>query len=359
MLNSCTLPFLFYNVSFRNTGAHKDTEIGTFEVVSELLGPTYSRSKLAQKLDLYFVDSSIVPLMIQENYLRSRISYGIVPPFGEKSIDPMQAAFFAAESFSQSDIVDSLIHGYRFNFSWLLILYFFRPNQEYSLSPLQALLTCAIPGYYFHGGMQSRIEFSSWLGQNSKSGKNLRLLREIRAHMSLKTTAQKYELRLFQFPVMSYILLDMLKNGQVDEAIAFLDANDLLKEDFDEILEICLGTIYGSDSFSKIPTATKTAFTRQYNKMTHLLPYADDSNAPTRKISELPLSTIHDDEEYPQSASATADQAGEEGDDADSEKAASEGIDSLTKDRMIKMKTTTAKSKQPAASALKASKKNK
>lgn len=252
--------FNFDQAKHLNSLTKKDTEQGIFDVIAELFSG-YSRTSLADKVDAYFVDMGIIPLMVHENYLHGS------PFLGE---DTLETAFKAADSFSTSDIVDSVI----------------QKNQQYSLCPFHAILTCAIPTFWHGNGMRGRIDFPSWLGQNSKQLKNSRLLRQIKMHIFLSTSVPKTQLRLFQLPEMTMRLLQFVEKDQLVEAVQFLDDYTLLKEDFDDMMEICIGPLHTQEAYSKIATSVKkTAFTKLYNKTAHSIPYAITA-APAAKKSK-------------------------------------------------------------------------
>lgn len=254
MLRNCKLPLLSF--IFSNFETKKDTELGLFDIISELYS-SHARSNISSKLDNYFVDPSIIPLMMHENYLNSRHSLHAKSLLGQQICDPLENAFFAAECFSQGEAVDTFIQRF----------------QEYSLSPIYGFMTCVLPGYFVGGGLHTQIGFPSWLGQNSKQTKNVRIIREIKTHISLATLLSRKQLRLLQLPVTSQRIISLVSDGKLDEAVQFLDDYFLMKEDFDEMLEICIGHQCSAAAFSKIPAATKSSFTRQYNKKQHNFPY--------------------------------------------------------------------------------------
>lgn len=82
--------FNFDQAKHLNSLTKKDTEQGIFDVISEL-SSGYSRTSLAAKLDAYFVDMGIIPLMVHENHLHAS------PFLGE---DALETAFKAADSFA-------------------------------------------------------------------------------------------------------------------------------------------------------------------------------------------------------------------------------------------------------------------
>ena len=86
-----------------------------FTIIQKLLGPYMfspnARETLNEKMELYFHDHSFVPLFVQENYLKttpSLVRRADTPPEKLKLLRLMDRA---ASSLSDSDIVDSLIHG--------------------------------------------------------------------------------------------------------------------------------------------------------------------------------------------------------------------------------------------------------
>lgn len=207
-----------------------------------------------QKIDAYFVDSSLVPLMVHENYQRSRPSK-FVPIPSKSNPNHLDLVAAAADSLSFSDKVDSLIRG---------------SNQEWSLAPLHAFTSTVLPCYYVHGSLSGQIQFPSWFGQNSKTTKSQRLLREVSQHtfMSLKSTAN--DVRLAYCDYLLNGLMRPLLEGDIERAIQFMDDMNLCREDLDSIIELA----GKQEVWAKIPSSSKSAFTRKYNSTPHKLPYA-------------------------------------------------------------------------------------
>jgi hypothetical protein len=46
-------------------GNRKDVEVGPFDALHKLLGSTFQRMSMSEKLDCYFVDTSLMYLMVQ------------------------------------------------------------------------------------------------------------------------------------------------------------------------------------------------------------------------------------------------------------------------------------------------------
>jgi replication factor C subunit 1 len=156
----------------------------------------------------------------------------------------------ASNAIADSDIIDKKIHG---------------ASQEWSLAPMHGIFSCVLPAYYTGGYMGGRIEFAGWLGQNSKAGKNHRLLMELAIHMCLHISGGKQELRQ---SYLSFLILALtrplieLGAGGVDQVISLLDAYTIGKEDYDAMMELGVGFCEGALLQSQIPTLVKSTLTR-------------------------------------------------------------------------------------------------
>ena len=297
----------------------KDVETGPFDAVHALLsGGSYERMSLAERIDQYFVDGSLVPLMLQENYLRCRAnnSRTIVGKMTPSFVDLMAAS---AESISQGDLVESLIRG---------------ANQEWSLAPLHGVMSTVLPAYYCHGILSGRVEFSTWLGQYSKGSKNQRLLGELSRHTYLHTHADKIDMRLDYLHGLATRTVHGLKESGGDPigaVIQLMAAYSMTREDLDTTVGLCLDPLCGSEAFGKIPTATRSALTRRYNQSGILLPYSLGQPAVSKRISIGDEEEV-ETEEVDNEAIEDAEEDGEE-----------DLVKSLAKDKMIKAKPASTK----------------
>lgn len=305
----------------------KDIEEGPFDAVHSLLsGHGFARMTLNQKIDTYFIDSGLMPLMVQENYLKSRATSPRTVydrNYGGNGANFMTLAWAAADSISKGDEVDALIRGY---------------NQEWSLAPLHAIHSCVRPAYFCSGNLGGRVDFAAWLGQNSKQQKYLRILKELTQHLYLHTRANKLTLCMDYAPVMAVTLMNRLQDSAegIDQAIRFLDEYSIAKEDVEPLLEIVLDPAFNAQAYAKLPTATKSAFTRKYNQGSHLLPYALGASVPIRKIK---------------TDIKTGDEEGDDGEEENNgeDNDAGDGEDEdVSKDKMIKSKAVKPAAK-PAA----------
>ncbi|KAJ7717662.1 replication factor RFC1 C terminal domain-containing protein [Mycena metata] len=302
----------------------KYTVMSPFDITSKVMGPklfaSNSRATLNDKMELYFQDHSLVPLMIQENYLKSepmRLKNYDGPMKILKSLELMDNA---ASSISDGDLVDALIHG---------------PEQHWGLMPLHAVCSTIRPASFMYGmgvhwGGNNPMSFPAWLGQNSKQSKLNRQLGEVQIRMRLKVSGDKSEIRQSYIPALfPHIVKPLMDVGAsaVEEVIKTMDDYYLTKEDWDAIVE--LGVDDKKDEFvlKKISTATKTNLTKKYNASEHPIPFykADAGKAP-KKLPGGPapdLDDVFDIDEPIEDAS-------------DDDKGSQDADDDISKDKMIK-----------------------
>ena len=210
-----------------------------------------SKATLNDKVELYFNDHEFSYLMLQENYL------GTQPILAQNAandklqkLKTLQLASKAADSISDGDLVDRMIHG---------------SQQQWSLMPTHAVFSFVRPASYMAGSLAyGKTGFTSWLGQNSAQGKLTRFVKEIQGHMRLRTTGDRHEIRQQYLPVLWQELVNRLQTEgkeAIDEVIQLMDSYYLTRDDFDAIMELGVGP-QKADKV-KIGTQDKSAFTRE------------------------------------------------------------------------------------------------
>ncbi|KAK9441976.1 DNA replication factor C, large subunit [Metarhizium brunneum] len=243
---------------------------------SGLFAPA-SKATLNDKIELYFNDHEFSFLMIQENYLRTKpmALNGKGYNKREEQLKALELFDQAAESISDGDLVDRMIHG---------------PQQHWSLMPTHAVFSTVRPASFISGQLLGS-NFTSWLGNFSKQGKLGRYAREIHSHMRLKSSGDHNEVRQQYLPVLWKQLVNRLENegtNAVPEVIDLMDSYFLTREDFDAIQELGVGPM--TEEKVSIESKTKAAFTRTYNSMNHPVPFMKASNviAPKKQTKEVP-----------------------------------------------------------------------
>ena len=136
-----------------------------WDIVSKILGggmfASSSTSTLNDKIELYFNDHEFSSLMLQENYLGTNPILSNNHQGKEKNLKQLELADKAAESISDGDLVDRMIHG---------------SQAQWSLMPTHAVFSFVRPASFVSGTQAgSQTRFTSWLGQNSKHSKGIDL----------------------------------------------------------------------------------------------------------------------------------------------------------------------------------------
>ena len=251
----------------KKLGVIKNVTMTPFDVTSKLFNRDSFRSaSLGDKIELYFQDFSIIPLMIQENYIKMNPAFAVESRLtGKKAVAKhLELLGLAAESISFGDVLESVQ----------------RQENSWSLLPVHAAISTVRPCFFTHGSMSGMYGFAGWLGQNSKQTKAKRLTRELQTHMRLHTCGDKHEIRMQYLPYMAPRLTKPLLGDEsgVDTVIEFMDQYYITREDWDSIMDLGY-----QDLIQNIPTKTKTLFTRTYNKMTHLNPFAPSLGKPKKE----------------------------------------------------------------------------
>jgi len=298
-----------------------------WDITQKILGgglfSSSSKATLNEKIELYFNDHEFSPLMLQENYLGTNPIQSLGLSGKEKNLKNLELASQAADSISDGDLVDRMIHG---------------SQQQWSLMPTHAVFSFVRPASFVAGstaGHQTR--FTSWLGKNSSGNKLGRMIKEIQAHMRLRSSGDRHEVRQQYVPVLWMELVQQLqKNGKdsVPRVIELMDSYFLTKDDFDAIMELGVGPM--DQEKIKIESQTKATFTRLYNQQAHPLPFMKASTvvAPKKQAKEKP-----DLEE--------AIEASDEGEVVEEVQEDGEDVD-LSKDKYVKQPKKKAVSKKAA-----------
>ncbi|KAI9820621.1 MAG: hypothetical protein M1827_004990 [Pycnora praestabilis] len=253
-----------------------------WDIVSKLLGGGLfhpnSKATLNDKIELYFNDHEFSYLMLQENYLGTSPILAQAYSGKERSLKLLELADNAAESISDGDLVDRMIHG---------------PQQQWSLMPTHAVFSTVRPASFISGSMagHGQTRFTQWLGNNSKLGKLTRFVKEIQGHMRLRASGDRHEIRQQYLPTLWYQLIKKLETeGKecVPDVIELMDSYFLTKDDWDAILELGLGPM-DMDAV-KLESQAKATFTRLYNQQSHPLPFMKASNvvAPKKSSKDKP-----------------------------------------------------------------------
>lgn len=251
----------------------KDFDLGPFDVISKVFNSDYKPGWVIRKSDYFFVDFSLMPLMVEENYLS--IHRWPNNPFSDpnhrKDIQNLEALDAAAMSFSDGDLASTQL----------------RRTNNWGLLPYHAMFTCVIPGSVYAGNL-GRPSFPQWLGKFSSRNKNKRFFNLLKTNMSVDSQSNSKDLALDQISELSGQLSRPLiqeKDEGIAVVIDLLDKYSLDRNDWDMVME--LGQRFGrSLDLKKIPSKVKAAFTRRYNSEGHSLKVARKDLKAVRKKAQ-------------------------------------------------------------------------
>ncbi|KAK4324456.1 hypothetical protein Pmani_004904 [Petrolisthes manimaculis] len=246
--------------------AKKNIKKGPWDVCRTVF--TLSEHKdmnIHQKADLFFHDYSIGPLFVQENYPK------VMPrEAGGKRVATLELLAKTAGSLADGDLVEKLI----------------RSHNAWSLLPTQAIFSSVVPGTHMSGHLSAQIEFPRWLGNNSRRNKFDRLMQELHMHMRLNISGSKLDVGMdYSGPVRDSVTRPLVKNGMegVKEAVEGMTTYDLLREDLDALLELAQWPGV-KDPMMNVESKVKAAFTRTFNKDSHMSPFAVPTIAKKKKV---------------------------------------------------------------------------
>jgi len=187
---------------------------------------------------------------------------------GMKDLDVAKELSRAADAFGDVDLVEEKIGG----------------QQRWELMPTASMLLVRA-GNHCRGGQARSFGFPTWLGKNSAQGKRNRLLGELAMHMNSNFSGSKEGLRLHYMPLLQRSVFGPLAGDKgaanIPAVIEFMDEYGLSREDvFESMTDFKFPGF--PDPVAKIPSKTKAAFTRAYNKGTHKSQALAKTDAPVK-----------------------------------------------------------------------------
>ncbi|CAO3597051.1 unnamed protein product [Absidia cylindrospora] len=234
-------------------GTHnqKYSQISLFDIPLKLLGSSgWQFPNMNQLADIYFHDYALANLMVFENYAKVQPNksqrWNKTGNPKETSCLEMDLLAKAANAIAEGDLVDNRIG----------------TKQEYSLMPVHSIFSCVRPSYYMEGSFAgTRINFPSWLGQNSKTTKNKRLLANIQNKVRSRATVDLSEVRQHYIPALTCNVFNDISNGDYNKAMDTMDFYYMDRENLETLSDLALTP---KPVMSTLNAATKRNFNKQY-----------------------------------------------------------------------------------------------
>jgi replication factor C subunit 1 len=233
-----------------------------FDACSMILGGENKhmdpKASFNERYNSFFIDYSLVPLLVQQNYIDSSRN-GIFKQQGLDDSEKLEKLSEASDAISDMNLAETGIRG---------------SDMHWELLPIMSAF--AVKAGSVVRGFQPFPTFPAWLGKFSTTGKSMRLTQEIIYHTSLSIGQGFIPIRLDYIPYLrSYLLMILSTRGSdgVEEVVKTLDAYGLSKEDFTETFKEFQFIIDKDpvlrDGYEGLDSKIKTAITKLYNSMEH------------------------------------------------------------------------------------------
>ncbi len=137
--------------------AMKDVRMNPFEALKQtfVVEPDKPRKTVTEKLELFFTDYSLMPLLIHENYLHAQPSNLVGANAKQRSMSHLNLINKSIDSILEGDRISRLM----------------RTANNWSLLTPFAIFSTVVPGETLSGQMSRLTAYPSWFGKNSKQGR--------------------------------------------------------------------------------------------------------------------------------------------------------------------------------------------
>ncbi|KAH8738550.1 replication factor C subunit 1 [Cryptosporidium ryanae] len=291
----------------------KDVQVtlDIFSATKKLLNSAESSNlTLTQKLDLFFIDFDLMPLLLQENYItaisirNSNVGGGGYDNNAPK-VEHIRHILDYANSFVESDIYNSKL----------------RTDNEWSLLHDIALLNCSL-NVKNNGLFLARPEFPKWLGKNSNKNKNKRLLSEITSVITVGTSGNCPSSKILRISGYLDLLYYRATEPLLDNK---MDVREAIDKSISIMNEYCLNRNYLTEhisclmlknqvkAYDQVDSKVKSTMTRVINSTTQVVKYSVQSSKKRKKDEDFDYGDTYNksSEEYDQASDEYGDEDNE------------------------------------------------
>lgn len=219
--------------------------ISNFDAAAKILKrEEMEKLRFRDRLNLFFIDPELIPLLIHENYLSA-----MGCNTESKNLERMTEA---SEAIAFGDVLNKHI----------------RTVGDWSLIQAVGLSSTIEPGAKSGLGVPFP-KFPEWLGRNSSQKKFERMLQEIKSATSTVICAENEDLVTDYIPLLYSLILSPMRNmGKegVAGSLATMETYHLTPEHLKEhLIQLQLDSAEHEEEFKSLPTQVKTALTKAYN----------------------------------------------------------------------------------------------
>eukprot|EP01017_Pseudomicrothorax_dubius_P003060 TRINITY_DN1034_c0_g1_i1.p1 TRINITY_DN1034_c0_g1~~TRINITY_DN1034_c0_g1_i1.p1 ORF type:complete len:371 (-),score=113.81 TRINITY_DN1034_c0_g1_i1:22-1134(-) len=229
-------------------GSKKDESglLNNFDAAHKLL-LRHERERLPfwQRLNLFFIDYDLIPLLVQENYLTASTL--------RDTVDDLDRIAKGAEVMAGSDLLNRAI----------------RVNGDWGLMPNFGFLSCIMPCDLLGCNMGQFPKFTEFFPKNSSMRKVRRELRELKAATAPRTLSLSSRAVQLDYvdSLLGLILFHLQQEGKtgVANVLEIMEEYGITKQMLDENLVDVQFNPDKVDFFSFATPQTKASLTRLYN----------------------------------------------------------------------------------------------
>jgi len=219
--------------------------LNPFEAATKLLNKRDAdKLKFDSKMNLFFIDYIMMPMLIHENYLSTQSQ--------TRSLEDVQKMNQSADYISFGDCINSVL----------------RTEGAWDLLPNMAICSTIAPANLCAGNL-SLAKFPQMLGKNMILKKTNRQIKEIASDLAGKLSIPSDSLLNDAIPqIFGQIVTRVLTqfDQKMKEAIDIMDYFGISLDHFKEnFLDLCSTTEFAK-KYNDLPASTKSSFTKMYNK---------------------------------------------------------------------------------------------
>lgn len=259
--------------------SQKDTQVmmSPFDACTKL----FARSTVApldKRLDMFFIDPDFMPLMVQENYLKSLEKSRP----GETEEQTMAHCAYAAELIATSDMM----------------------RGDFSLMSASAAIGTIFPASLVSNDIALKPAFPAWLQKRSPQVKAQRIVQELHSRIRHTTTTTSKSLAITSYhDVLHKRLLLPLTFGDVKTCAAMLAGMGLTREFFTDHAPVLRNPLHLEDGYRKIEGAKKAQLLQELQNL-------QPKTAPPKKRKKVDEGRGDDEAGDDQAAAANDDDGG-------------------------------------------------
>jgi len=250
----------FFGVAASHSqGSQKDAQVQSnpFEACAKLLSPQDSRGKplaMSTKMDYFYIDSDMMPLMIQENYMK---------PYEKMSRsftdEDMRTCAHAAEMIATADAVAG--------------------TGDWGLMGHVAAIGTIYPSFLTSAeGAAIRPSFPGWLQKRGNMTKGVRLAQEMYSHIKPFTSCSRKDLTVSGYlDLLHRRLLRPLNAGDAKGCAALLHSYGLTREFFTDQAPALRNPLNLDDAYKRVDGRARNQLLSELNEL-------NVRRAPTKRV---------------------------------------------------------------------------